>query len=211
MATATGMAEREPMLLLDTTGSMNHGTAADDNTPRRDTVREAIALLVARLAKEDSQAANEQGEDSEGGGLRAVTFAGGHAHDIGDLNPDNLNEKWKKIKWEGNTKIVPGWKKLMKVYKDEFGKRPKDEQPDLLALVITDGEAVDEAEFETTLKALGPNVFVLLAIIGFGADHDKTMASYDRLAKASTQIKVQSFNAETDPAKIAEALIKFVE
>jgi hypothetical protein len=38
---------------------------------------------------------------------------------------------------------VPGWKKLMKVYKEEFGSRHKDERPTLLAVVITDGEATD--------------------------------------------------------------------
>jgi len=34
--------EKEPMLLLDTTGSMNYPTAESDTTPRKDTIKEAI-------------------------------------------------------------------------------------------------------------------------------------------------------------------------
>ena len=48
--------EKEPMLLLDTTGSMNYRTSATDPTPRRDTIREAISIIVSRLAAADSQA-----------------------------------------------------------------------------------------------------------------------------------------------------------
>jgi len=48
-------AEKEPMLLLDTTGSMNENTSAEDSTPRRDTIREAIGIIVSALAKQDSQ------------------------------------------------------------------------------------------------------------------------------------------------------------
>ncbi len=67
--------EKEPMLLLDTTGSMNFGTAENDSTPRRDTIREAISIIVTRLAAADSQA----GKEAEGGGLRTVTFADGQS------------------------------------------------------------------------------------------------------------------------------------
>ncbi len=48
-------AEKEPMLLLDVTGSMNEATSATDPTPRKDTVREAIGILVSKLAQQDSQ------------------------------------------------------------------------------------------------------------------------------------------------------------
>src|SRR6476659_718553 len=95
--------EKEPMLLLDTTGSMNYGSADNDPTPRKDVIREAISIIVERLGAEDSQAAEEE----EGGGLRTVTFADGQARDIGDLNPDNLQEKWNHIRWAGGTRIMP--------------------------------------------------------------------------------------------------------
>src|SRR6266851_2486639 len=97
--------EKEPMLLLDTTGSMNYPSAINDQTPRKSVIREAISLIVEELAKEDSQAADEE----EGGGLRTITFADGQAHDIGDLNPDNLQEKWSHIHWAGGTRIMPGF------------------------------------------------------------------------------------------------------
>src|SRR5579883_1176385 len=128
--------EKEPMLLLDTTGSMNYGTSENDPTPRKDTIREAISIIVARLAAADSQAAHEE----EGGGLRTVTFADGQAHDIGDLNPDNLAAKWSRIRWAGGTRIMPGWNSLIDCYQDEFGQEPPSERPMLLALAITDGE-----------------------------------------------------------------------
>ncbi len=86
--------EKEPMLLLDTTGSMNFATSEHDKTPRKNTIREAISLIVDRLAAADSQAAEEE----EGGGLRTITVADGRAHDLGDLNPDNLIQKWNMIK-----------------------------------------------------------------------------------------------------------------
>src|SRR5712692_385156 len=90
MASGIPGMEKEPMLLLDTTGSMNYPTSATDQTPRKDTIREAISLVVDSLAAEDSQA----GHEAEGGGLRTVTFADGQAHDWGDLNPANLAQKW---------------------------------------------------------------------------------------------------------------------
>lgn len=83
---------------------MNHGTSETDQTPRKDTVREAIGIIVTALAKEDSQAEHEE----EGGGLRTITFAGGKATDIEDINPQNLKEKWGAIKWAGGTRIMPG-------------------------------------------------------------------------------------------------------
>lgn len=89
--------EKEPMLLLDTTGSMNFGTSQDDPTPRKETLREAISLIVQVLETHDSQAVHEE----EGGGLRTVTFSGGKAEDIEDINSRNLRQKWSEIKWRG--------------------------------------------------------------------------------------------------------------
>jgi len=83
---------------------MNYGVSATDSTPRKDVIREAISIIVTTLGKEDSQAKHE----ASGGGLRTVTFAGGQAHDIDDLNPRNLRDKWAKIKWAGGTRIMPG-------------------------------------------------------------------------------------------------------
>src|SRR5260370_42427634 len=78
--------EKEPMLLLDTTGAMNYRTSETESTPRKDTIREAISIIVSELPAADSQAAKEK----EGGGLRPATMTDGQAHDIGDLNPNHL-------------------------------------------------------------------------------------------------------------------------
>src|SRR5258708_9813805 len=97
--------EKEPMLLLDTTGSMNYRTSETESTPRKDTIREAISIIVSELAAADSQAAKEE----EGSGPRTVTFSDGQAHDIADLNPNNLPEKWNHIRSASRTRLIPGF------------------------------------------------------------------------------------------------------
>jgi len=199
--------EKEPMLLLDTTGSMNYGSAANDPTPRKDVIREAISIIVERLGAEDSQAAEEE----EGGGLRTVTFADGQAHDIGDLNPDNLQEKWSHIRWAGGTRIMPGFNTLLKTYSDEFGSEPLEERPLLLALVITDGEADDTEAFKNTVARAAGSMYVALAIIGYGAEHDRALRAYQQVEAQNAHVKVLPFAGETDPEVIAGALLRMIE
>jgi hypothetical protein len=198
--------EKEPMLLLDTTGSMNYPTSASDPTPRKDTVREAISLVVDALAAEDSQAEHEEG----GGGLRTVTFADGQAHDLEDLNPANLAQKWASIRWAGGTRIVPGWNTLIDTYQDEFGSEPADKRPLLLALVITDGEADDTDRFTQALSTAGGGVYIVVALVGFGAEHDRALAAYQAIANANAHVKIVTFAGETNPQTIADALLRMI-
>ncbi len=198
--------EKEPMLLLDTTGSMNYSAAANDPTPRKDVIREAISLIVERLGAVDSQAQHEQ----EGGGLRTITFADGQAHDIGDLNPGNLREKWSTIHWRGGTRIMPGFNMLLKAYTDEFGQEPLDERPLLLALVITDGEADDTIAFRDTVNRAAGSMYVVLAIIGHGAEHDMALQAYQQVEAQNGHVKVLPFAGETDPEVIANALFRMI-
>jgi len=199
--------EKEPMLLLDTTGSMNYPTSASDQTPRRDTIREAISIIVSRLAAADSQAAHE----AEGGGLRTITFAGGSAHDIEDLNPQNLDQKWRNIRWAGGTRIMPGFELLLKTYSDEFGSKPQAERPTLLALVITDGEADDTAAFASTVARASGSMYVVLAIIGYGPEHDNAVNAYKQIEAQNAHVKVLPFASETNPETIANALQRMIE
>ncbi len=199
--------EKEPMLLLDTTGSMNYGTSENDNTPRKDTIKEAISIIVAELAAEDSQAAKEE----EGGGLRTVTFAGGNAYDIGDLNPNNLEQKWAAIKWAGGTRIMPGLNQLVQVYNEEFGSEPPAERPLLMALVITDGEADDADQFGRAVAQASGGVYFALAIIGYGPEHDAALRQYKAIEEKNAHVRVLPFAAETDPNVIARALLKMIE
>ena len=199
--------EKEPMLLLDTTGSMNYRTAENDATPRRDTIHEAISIIVARLAAADSQAAKEEG----GGGLRTITFADGRANDIGDLNPNNLQQKWGQIRWAGGTRVMPGFNLLLKAYTDEFGSEPPAERPLLLALVITDGEADDTATFRDMIARSAGSMYVALAIIGYGPEHDRALQAYQQVEAQNAHVKVLPFAGETDPEVIASALMRMME
>lgn len=199
--------EKEPMLLLDTTGSMNYRTSETELTPRKDTIREAISIIVSELAAADSQAAKEE----EGGGLRTVTFADGQAHDIGDLNPNNLREKWSHIRWGGGTRIMPGFNLLLKTYTDEFGTVPQAERPLLLALVITDGEADDTDTFKNVVARAAGSMYVALAIIGYGAEHDRALQAYQQVEAQNAHVKVMPFAGETDPEIIARALLNMME
>jgi hypothetical protein len=206
MTTEIPGVEKEPMLLLDTTGSMNYPTSASDPTPRKNTIREAISLIVAALAAEDSQAGHEEG----GGGLRTVTFADGQAHDIGDLNPGNLAATWAGIRWAGGTRIMPGWNMLIDTYQDEFGQESPDQRPLLLALVITDGEADDTDRFAQAISAAGGGVYVVVALIGFGAEHDSALAAYKRIEENNAHVKTLTFASETNPQVIADALMRMI-
>ena len=199
--------EKEPMLLLDTTGSMNYPTSENEPTPRKDTIREAISLIVSELAAQDSQAAKEE----EGGGLRTVTFAGGNAYDLDDLNPNNLAQKWAGIRWAGGTRIMPGLNKLIEVYNDEFGSRPAADRPLLMALVITDGEADDTDQFARAVAQAAGGVYFALAIIGYGPEHDAALRQYKAIEEKSAHVKVLPFAAETDPNVIARALLRMIE
>jgi hypothetical protein len=199
--------EKEPMLLLDTTGSMNYASALTDATPRRSTIREAISIIVERLAAADSQAEDEE----EGGGLRTITFADGQAHDLGDLNPGNLQQKWNSIRWGGGTRIMPGFNLLLKTYTDEFGERPQEERPLLLALVITDGEADDTEAFRNTVARAAGSMYVVLAIVGYGAEHDRALRAYQQVEAQNAHVKVLPFAGETDPEIIASALLRMIE
>lgn len=197
--------EIEPMLLLDTTGSMNDPAALDSKISRHDLVHQAIQVIVSKLGEQDSQADKEEG----GGGLRTVTFSGGFAYDLGDLSPDNLKEKWEKITWHGTTHIAVGWRKLKAVYEEEFGNAKK--KPILMALIITDGEALDNDEFDKLLLH-DHESFAVIAVLGYGEEHEKALKCYASVAKKNPRVKViPYFDSETDPKVIANTLLKMIQ
>jgi histidyl-tRNA synthetase len=61
-----------------------------------------------------------------------------------------------EIKFEGGTYIALGWQRLLEVYNEEFGQKPRAERPKLLALIITDGQAEDIDQFAQVLSHLKP-------------------------------------------------------
>jgi hypothetical protein len=215
---------KEPVLLLDLSTSMDWG-AADEYGPewpdpgsRRAIVIEALYGLVRCLEGEDSEAAAEQaGGSDERGGLMTHGFANRHV-EIGDLNSSNLQRRLNEIKWGGKTYIMPAWKAALADYDEEFGDRDPDEQPVMLTVVVTDGEADDWMEFGPVLeKATAKRVFVV-AIVGHGPKHDATLAAYQQAAKKNlaqdrfgkAHVEVVSFDAVTNPEEIALDLITLV-
>ena len=216
--------KKEPVLLLDLSTSMNWG-AADEYGPewpdagsRRAIVIEALHGLVRVLEQEDSEAAAEQASGSdERGGLMTHGFGNKHV-EIGDLNSSNLERRLNDIKWGGRTYIMPAWKAALADYDEEFGDKDPDEQPTMLTLMVTDGEADDWMDFEPVLeKASVKRVFVV-AIVGHGRKHDATLAAYRQAARKNAaqdkfgkaHVEVISFDSVTDPEEIALDLVTLV-
>lgn len=213
------------MLLLDLSTSMDW-SAVDENTgpdwpdqgSRRAIVIEALRGLVRALEDEDSEAAAEQaGGSDELGGLMTHGFANSHV-EIGDLNSSNLERRLNAIQWGGRTYLMPAWKAALSDYDEEFGDKDPDEQPTMLTLVITDGEADDWMDFGPVLeKASAKRVFVV-AIVGSGPKHDATLRAYQQAAAKNQaqdrfgkcHVRVVSFDAVTDPDEIAQDLVTLV-
>src|SRR5947209_7241383 len=105
---------------------------------------------------------------------------------------------------------MPGWEMLVDQYLEEFGDVPKLDRPHLLALVITDGEAQDTDQFAQTLAQAKGGVYVCIAILGFGAEHDKALQAYQNIASQNDHVRVVTFGGETDPNAIADGLLSMI-
>lgn len=148
--------------------------------------------------------------DQEAGGLRTVLFSGNRpGRDIGDLNPENLQAKWNAIQWVGDTWIVPGFNALLQAYKSEFGSRPPQERPTLRALIITDGEAKDADQFDALLERVSGNMYVIIATVGHGHDHDRAVAAYQAIAQRNAHLKVVNLSG-ADPETISKTLLAMI-
>jgi hypothetical protein len=208
--------EREPMLLLDITGSMSWPAAEGEKVTRIQVLQEALPIVIERIYSLDDQAAKESAERGKpSGGVMTYTFAGGNGQEItvpddedGDLRPDNFAKAWGAIQWGGGTQIMPGWRALVDGYTEEFADDP--ERPILLAVVITDGTADDTAEFENALKNAKGGTHVVLAIMGFGDEHDRALAEYQTIAQNNDHVRVVTFGSQTDPTVIADGLLSLV-
>jgi len=200
--------ERVPILLsvlLDTTGSMNLYTSESNKTPRNDTICEVVRYLVSELEDKNLHAPNKEKE-----GVTCITFANGAATNIGNINSNNLKQKWSQIEWSGRTIIMPGWNELKKTYDAEFGDSNVNDRPLLFALVITDGEAEDINEFAAIL-ATDPNSYVVIASMGFGLEHDNALISFNNVAQSNPRVRVIPFKANTHPKTISNTLLKMIE
>lgn len=199
---------KEPVLLLDTSGSMLWEAAEGSSITRWDVVSEALPLFVAALEGQDSQAATEQaGGSDEMGGLLVHGFSNFHT-EHGDFNSSNFAAKWATVKPGGGTTIMPAWKAAQEDYMEEFGDADAMDRPALLCLVITDGEATDAAEFASVLSGAKQGRYFAVAIVGHGDEHDKTLRSYQGAAQVNPKhVAVLSFDSVTDPKELAADLI----
>lgn len=204
--------ENEPMFLIDTTGSMSWPNAEGSSVSRESVLKEAFPAIIGPLVALDSQAAAEQAAagDEDEGGVMAYRFADGTGTKIGDLRLDNWEAEWNNIRWGGGTQIMPGWDALVEGYMDEFGDRPKEDRPHLLAVIFTDGEATDIADFEKTLEQAKGGTYVVAAILGYGADHDKTYAAFEAIAAKNNHVRVVSFGSTTNPDEISSGVLSLL-
>ena len=202
--------EKEPVLLVDKSGSMNYAAAHGANISRWGVITEALPTLVATLGAADSQAEAEAAAGEDAGGLMTVVFSD-RAEEVGDLNEANWREKWTKITPGGGTYIMPGWKLVVEDYLEEFGKQAEEDRPALLLLVVTDGEAADMAVFEAECARAHGHTYVAVAVVGYGADHDNTIAAYQKISASNNHVQVYNFGSTTDPTAFAEALLAIVD
>lgn len=200
---------REPIAIIDTSGSMSWPASPNNSVQRREVVGEAMGMLVAALAAQDAQAAKEKEAGEDKGGLLTFTFAS-EASELGDLSPENWQKKWNSIQWGGGTVIMPAWALAEEAYLEEFGETPALDRPALLTLIITDGEAKDAAQFARVLEQAKTGRYFCVAIVGFGPEHDETLNGYQKVAGANPHVRIVTFGGETNPQTVADALISLV-
>ena len=197
---------KEVICLLDTSGSMEWEAAEGSTITRHQIVGEAMPQFVRALEGQDSAAEAEQAAGSdELGGLLIHGFSNLHT-ELGDFNSSNFDRRWNAIRWGGGTTILPAWKAALADFNKEFGDEV--EPPVLLCLIITDGEATDAQDFGQVLAQTHPDRYFAVAIVGYGEDHDKTLASYAAIERSNPKhVKVMSFDSVTDPSELAQDLI----
>jgi hypothetical protein len=212
----------EPVLLLDLSTSMDWSTVDDQNRShdypspmsRRYVVASALPLLITALAKEDSEAAEEQADGSdELGGLMTFGFASQPVK-IGDLNESNAARKLEQVQWGGQTYVVPALKMALAKYAEEF-EDDEDSTRVHEILLLTDGEASDARDLEPYLLKANANRVYAIGIVGHGDAALSTYNFYKKAADANQKadefgkrhVHVVLFDAVSNPDEIAGDLI----
>jgi len=199
-----------PLILLDTTGSMNESCTAGGRLLRKELVQQCLRAIVKMLAAVDD--APDQQPVGWQRGCPLITFnaiEGGTYR--GFLHEDNLHQEWPTIQFHGGTHIMDGWRTMLKTYENYFTETNQSQWPLLLCLIITDGELQDAQEFEHHLKHVHGRLFVEIAVVGHGEDHDKALRHYKRISHHHHHVCVTAFTGETDPRVIAAALLRVVD
>lgn len=205
--------DTEPMLMLDTTGSMEDTTSLNGTIKRKDIAYWIIKGIVTELTKLDSAAQKQ--EEEEGGGLKTTLFARDNVVDFGDINPQNLDDKWRRIRWGGGTTILPGWKNLMGNYQREFRGVPIDEQPLQLITIVTDGEAEDLEEFAKKLET-EEDAYVTVVVLGYfnpyydikSDPHTRVINAFNALAAKNNRVRIIDATSSIDHSTICAAVLE---
>lgn len=190
----------KPMLLYDTTSSMNLPISEGSDILRKSVAEDALKLIVDKLAIYNYPANAK--------GLQTVTFSSGSAYDISPLDLNNCSLKMSKIIYGGSTYILPGWKKIREIFNNEF---PGTKKPVLLCLVITDGIAEDLASFMKYLEKIGSkDIYICFALIGYGSEYETARSGLLHVGTRNPHIRTLEFKSETNPELIADACFKFL-
>ena len=64
--------------------------------------------------------------------------------------------------------------------------------------------------FAEEMKKVGKKAYVVLAIMGYGDEHDRALKVYQDVSTVNDHVRVVSFGNTTDPNRIADAVISLV-
>ncbi len=201
---------KEPMLLLDLTGSMNYGVTRLNPTPRHTVLHDAVKIFVQKLSEADTAGEDEEG----GGGVRTIGFAHTPRNpqgyvDLEDLNPNNFESHWSQLRFNGSTHIRPGFEQILTVYNGEFGQ--EDPPPDIALVIATDGVLEDQGWFEDKLGHLPANMSVEIVVVGDGDDNTGVVHEYQSIAaRSGDKVHVTSAVGTVDANQLAGHLLQAV-
>ncbi len=73
------------------------------------------------------------------------------------------------------------------------------------------GEAADNDDFQRTIAQAKGGVYVVIALLGYGTEHDKAERAYRQIEQSNAaHVRVLSFANETNPQTLADALLKMI-
>lgn len=202
---------KEPALLVAATGSMTQSNEDGFNQSRKVVLGDAITQILDGLAARKQASPDQAAGAGTTDGLLTVTCTGGQAQSLGMLTPENHRQQWQQVTWTGEAEILPGLRLLTEAFEQEFGNVPEIDQPKMLALIITDSEALDSASFINEItKAEVSDTYVCIAVMGTGTEHDTVLSRYQEVAKHNDHVRVVDFGNTSSSATIAEATLSLL-
>ncbi len=219
--TAPGV-PKEVIQIIDVSGSNNEPAGPDSPMTKKELLITAVPLIVGKLAGDDAEAAREAASGittAKGakGGVR--TFAADEPdkfegwdpeeaefddpRDLGDMSEADSIDKLSAAFRGGRTYLMPAINAAMQAYHQEF---PRGDRA-IEMLIITDGQASDEAKVEKWVEDMaGPKCAIGVVIVGYdqpGDDrHAKTVRSYQRLSADNPHIALVVLTGVSDPNEV---------